>query len=280
MIGARRGLYLMLLPSTVVFGALFVAPMAFFLVISFWRVRIRKIRPDFTLDNYITAFEKYFEVGVFTFSIALAIAATTTVLAFAFAYVIRFKAGRLGQVLLLISLLTMFGGYLMKIYAWKTILGVQGILNTLLITLGVISEPLTALLYTPGAVVVTLVHFLLPLALLPVYASLRGIQEISLEAARDLGANPLQMLLGIVLPQCHQGLFAAFTFSFLIAAGDYITPRYIGGPDTAMIGNFIHSNFGLRFDWPLGSAMSFSILATCAVFLAWLAAVSWWLRRR
>ena len=103
---------------------------------------------------------------------------------------------------------------------------------------------------------------------MPVYASLRGIEYIALEAGRDLGASPWRVLVDIVLPQAQAGLFAAFTFSFLIAAGDYITPRYIGGLDTVMIGNFIQSAFGLRFDWPLGAAMSFSIIASCVLLLA------------
>ena len=265
--GWPLGPYLMLLPALAIFAGLFVAPMAYFFVISFWRVRIRKIIPDLTLDNYVTAFEKYLEVGVFTFSIAFTIAFITTVLSFAFAYVVRFRSGRWETALLLVSLFTLFGGYLMKIYAWKTILGVEGMLNTLLIYVGVLDEPLTVLLYSPGAVTVTLVHFLFPLALLPIYASLRGIEPIALEAARDLGASSRRVIVDVVLPQARPGLFAAFAFSFLIAAGDYITPRYIGGPDTAMVGNFIQSAFGLRFDWPLGAAMSFSIITACVLLL-------------
>lgn len=256
----RAGRYLLALPSTAVFGALFIAPISFFFVISFWRIKRRRMVPDFTFDNYIKTFEEYFEVGVFTFVIALTIAVLTTVLAFGFAYVIRFKAGRFGPLLLFISLVTLFGGYLMKIYAWKTILGTDGILNSLLLIIGVISEPLTVFIYNPGSVIVTLVHFLLPLAILPIFASLRGVQDITLEAARDLGAPPWQVFLGVLLPQCRPGLLAAFAFSFLIAAGDYVTPRFLGGPHTSMIGNFIQSQFGLRFDWPLGAAMSFTIL--------------------
>ena len=264
---SSRKFYLMLLPSALIFVVLFAAPMTFFFIISFWRVRVRKIIPDLTVDNYVRTLEKYLEVGIFTFSIALAIALVTTVFAFAFAYVIRFRSGRWETPLLLVSLFTLFGGYLMKIYAWKTILGVEGILNTLLVGVGILEQPLTAILYSPGAVIVTLVHFLFPLALLPIYASLRSIEYIALEAARDLGASFWRVLLDIVLPQAQPGLFAAFTFSFLIAAGDYITPRYIGGPDAVMIGNFIQSAFGLRFDWPLGAAMSFSIIASCLLLL-------------
>ena len=158
---------------------------------------------------------------------------------------------------------TLFGGYLVKIYAWKTILGKQGIVNSLLVSLDIVDEPLTVFIFNPGAVGITLVHFLLPLAVLPIYGSLRGVSEISLEAARDLGASSWRVFADIVVPQCRTGLLASFAFTFLISAGDYVTPRLLGGPDTAMIGSFIESAFGLRLDWPLGSAMSYTILVIC-----------------
>ncbi len=271
---------LLLLPSLAVFGVLFVAPISLFFVISFWRVKLRRMIPDFTFENYVKTFNEYFEVAVFTFTIALTIAVLTTVLAFSFAYIIRFKAGRFGPLLLFIALVTLFGGYLMKVYAWKTILGIDGILNSLLLGIGVISEPLTTFLYNPGSVVITLIHFLLPLAILPIFASLRGVKDITLEAARDLGANPRQIFSGVLLPQCRQGLLAAFAFTFLIAAGDYVTPRFLGGPHTSMLGNFIQSQFGLRFDWPLGAAMSFTILVVSLGMIVAVRVLLWLPRSR
>ena len=150
-------------------------------------------------------------------------------LGFLYAFIIRFKAGRWGQLLLFIVLTTLFGGYLMKIYAWKTILGNEGLLNTALISMGVIDQPISALLYSPGAIVVTLIHFVLPFAVLPIYASMRGIKDIEIEVARDLGARPLVVLSNIIVPRCRNGLLTAFAFSFLITAGDYVTPLMVGG---------------------------------------------------
>ncbi|MGH6719424.1 MAG: ABC transporter permease [Alphaproteobacteria bacterium] len=253
----------MLAPAAAVFAFLFAAPFAFLFVISFWRVKTFKLRPDFTLANYAETFDKYLDPLIFTVAIAFAIATLTTILAFAYAYLIRFRAGRFGNALLMITLITLFGGYLVKIYAWKTILGKEGILNSALLALGVVSEPLTIFIYNPGAVVVTLTHFLLPLAVLPIYGSLRGVRDITLEAARDLGAGSFRAFRDVVLPQSLPGLSAAFAFCFLISAGDYVTPRYVGGPYTSMIGDFIEGQFSLKFDWPAGAAMSFSILAAC-----------------
>ncbi|MEX2647458.1 MAG: ABC transporter permease [Alphaproteobacteria bacterium] len=253
----------MLGPAAAVLGLLFVAPFAFLFVVSFWRVRTFKLSPDFILDNYVDTFDKYGGSLLFTVAVAATIATLTTTLAFGFGYVIRFKAGRSGNALLMVTLITLFGGYLVKIYAWKTILGTEGILNSALLALGLVAEPLTIFIYNPGAVVVTLTHFLLPLAVLPVYASLRGVRDITLEAARDLGARPARVFLDVILPQCLPGVSAAFAFCFLISAGDYVTPRYVGGPYTSMIGDFIEGQFSLKFDWPSGAAMSFTVLAAC-----------------
>ncbi|MSP83349.1 MAG: ABC transporter permease [Alphaproteobacteria bacterium] len=255
-------------PSGAVFLLLFVAPFAFLFVVSFWRKKMFVLEPDFTLVNYSETLADYGWPLAFTLMIAFAIAVLTTVLAFLFAYAIRFHAGRYANALLFVTLITLFGGYLVKIYAWKTILGTEGILNSALLTLGIVDQPLTVFIYNPGAVVVTLTHFLLPLAVLPVFASLRGVREAGLEAARDLGAGATRVFRDIVVPQCLPGIMAAFTFSFLIAAGDYVTPRYVGGPYTSMIGDFIEGQFSLRFDWPAGAAMSFTILGAGLAIIA------------
>ena len=257
-----------LAPSGLVFLLLFVAPFSVFFVVSFWQVSSFQLRPDFVFDNYVDAVEKYNQVLGFTFSIALTVAIAVTVIGFAFAYAIRFKSGRWGEACLFVTLITLFGGYLAKIYAWKTILGNQGILNSALIGVGIVDEPLPYLLYNPGATALTLGNWLLPLATLPILASLRGVEDITIESAHDLGAGSWRILIDIILPQSRPGLMAAFAFCFLIAAGDFVTPRMVGGPETSMIGVFIQSQFSIRFDWPLGSAMSFLLLATCLAALA------------
>lgn len=276
--GLRR--WLLPLPAGVVFVGLFVAPMAFFFAMSFWTKKAMRIVPDFTISNYVDAVEKYTGVIAATLGIAAATAVLTTLVAFAFAYLIRFKAGRLGLPLLFVTLLTLFGGYLVKIYAWKSILGTHGILNSALMLLGIVEAPLPIFIYNPGAVVVALTYFLLPLAVLPIYGSLRGIDDETIEAARDVGARPHQAFRDVVYPLARPGILAAFTLSFLVAAGDYVTPRFLGGPYTAMIGDFIEQQFSLRFDWPMGSAMSFSVLgASMLVVLAVAALLSWSGRR-
>ena len=268
----RPGTLLMLLPSGAVFVLIFAVPLAYLFVIGFWRKDRFGMVPDATLDNYVETFSEYSSSLVFTFVIALIVAIVTVLLAFCFAYVVRFKAGRHGVLLLFVSLITLFGGYLSKIYVWKTILGETGILNTALLLTGLLDKPTTAFLYNPIAVVITLTHFMLPLAVLPIYGSLRAIDDAPLRAARDLGATPRRVFFDIVLPQCRSGLVAAFALAFLIASGDWVTPNLVGGPYTSMIGTFLEFQYGSRFNRPLGSAMAFVVIAFCLVIVAAVAA--------
>jgi spermidine/putrescine transport system permease protein len=250
----------LLAPAAFIWVALFAAPLASFFLFSFWSVRARMMRPDLTLKNYAATVTEYGDVLIVTLGIAFTIASVTTLLAYAFAWAIRFRAGRFGDMLLFVTLIAIFGGYLVKIYAWKSILGRDGIINGFLVWTGVVDEPLRFLIYSPGAVVVTLTYFLLPLAVLPIYASMRAIPDELIEAARDLGATSLRSSRDIVLPLCERGIGVAFLFSFLISAGDYVTPRFVGG-GASMMGHFIETQFSFGFNWPMGSAMSFTLLA-------------------
>jgi spermidine/putrescine transport system permease protein len=125
---------------------------------------------------------------------------------------------------------------------------------------GAIDEPLGILIYSRGAVVVTLVYFLLPFAVLPIYGSMRAIPDDLIEVARDLGATAFGAARDVVLPLSERGINVAFLFSFLISAGDYVTPRFVGG-GASMMGHFIETQFSFGFNWPMGSAMSFTLLA-------------------
>lgn len=258
----------LLLPAALVYLGVFVAPLVGFLVISFWSVKARIMRPDLTLKNYVATWAEYYDTLANTLAVALAIGAVTTVIAFGFAYAIRFKCGRLETPLLFLTLITLFGGYLVKIYAWKSILGRDGILNQALTGLGLLDRPLDALLYSINGVVITLTYFLLPFAILPIYGSLKAIKPATIDSARDLGASRWAVMRDIILPQCEKGIVVAFTFAFLISAGDYVTPRFVGG-GAAMMGHFIELQFSLGFNWPMGSAMAFTVLAvSLAVIVA------------
>ena len=172
----------LILPAAAVFLALGVGPLLWMFVISFWRVDVFRIAPDLTLRNYIDAVSLHGRALASTMALGIAVAAICTVLSIAVATVIRFAKPRTGQILLFLVLVTLFGGYLTKIYAWKTILGNDGVINSGLLTAGIISTPIEQLLYSPAAVIAAMVGFLLPFAVLPVAGALRAVEMIEIEA--------------------------------------------------------------------------------------------------
>jgi spermidine/putrescine transport system permease protein len=264
--GAGRA-WPLLAPALFLATVLFLAPMLLLFAVSFWSVRSFRLTPGFGFAAWVRFIENYGWLTLYSLAIGLAVAAICTGLGLAFAYAVRFRAGRLGDGLILATLVTLFGGYLVKIYAWKSILGADGLFNQALVHLGIIAEPTPLLLYNRGAVMVALVHFLLPMAILPIYGGLRNIPAEHLEAARDLGASGAKTFFSIVVPQLRGGLFAAFAFCFLLAAGDYVTPLLIGGSGGSMLGQFIALEFSTRFNWPAGAAMSFGLLFACFLVL-------------
>lgn len=274
--GSERRIPWLPLPALAVFAGFFAVPLGLLFIISFWSVKSFQLQPGLSLAAYGRTISQYGDVLATTIGIGLAAAVLCTAIGFVFAYGVRFRAGKWGDGLIFCVLLTMFGGYLVKIYAWKTILAQDGIVNSLLLYLGIVSDPLSWLLYNSFSVILALVYFLLPFAILPLYAALRNVSETTLEAAQDLGASRVQKLLRVVLPQCRSGLFSAFAICFLGAAGDYVTPLFLGSGSGMMIGQFIAQEFSTRFNWPAGAAMSFILMAACALVLA----VAWLLTGR
>ena len=262
-----------LAPALGVFLFLFAVPMTLLFIVRFWSVRNFRLQPDLSLAAWHRFVWDYGGLALYTLAIGMVAGLLCTVIALAFAYAVRFKAGRFGDALILATLITLFGGYLVKVYAWKTILGADGVLNQALMTLRLIDQPASWLIYSRASVLVALVHFLLPFAILPIYAALRNVAQPTIEAARDLGATPAQSFLRVVLPQIRAGLFAAFAFCFLLAAGDYVTPMLLGGTGGSMLGQFVLLEFSTRFNWPAGAALSFGLLAACLTVLALGAAI-------
>jgi spermidine/putrescine transport system permease protein len=150
--------------------------------------------------------------------------------------------------------------YLVRGYAWKTILGSDGVLNGFLQYLHITREPLPALLYSPFAVVLMLTHIYTPFVFLPIYASLELIPRPLIEASEDLGASPRATFFRVILPLSLPGLLAGATFAFVLSLGDFLAPLLVGGPSGTMIANIVQSLFGAAYDWPLGAAISIFIL--------------------
>ena len=257
-----------LTPAIVFYLLFFVVPMVSLFVLSFWRAQGFNIVPDATLGNYakIATSPLYRDVLLRTILVGLVTAGVTVPIAFMISFLMRFVFEQRARLILQLLLVSLFSGYLVRIYAWRTILGKQGLLNSALTWLGLIDQPLEFLIYSNFAVIVTLVGLLLPLAVLPIYSSMANISRDHIEIAADLGSRRLHLVRTILVPMAMPGLRTAFTFTFLLAAGDYVTPSLVGGTRSIMIGNVIADQFrGTGANWPLGAALAF--VTVCSVML-------------
>lgn len=258
-----------LAPALLFLLVFLVGPVAVFFAFSFWTVDGFDLAPTWTLSNYTDALTAPIYQQLFWQTLATAgtAALVTTVIAYAFAHALRFHLMAHQEILVLMVVVALFSGYLVRIYAWRTILGDNGVINQVLVTLGLIQEPLSFLLFSRVATVIVLVNFLIPLAILPIYAALQNVRSEEIEAARDLGASAAGAWWRVTLPLSWGGVFAAFALTFIIAGGDYVTPQLVGGTSGGMIGRSIASTFGTAFNWPLGAALSFLTLAFVLVLL-------------
>lgn len=228
---------------------------------SFWSVRDGQIVRDFTLGNYkqIASSPLYLQVLFRSMKIAGAVTLLALLLGYPVAYYLSFHS-RHKNLLFQLVIVPLWVSYLVRAYAWKTILGSDGVLNTSLQFLHVTHEPVSALLYSPFAVVLTLTHIYTPFAFLPIFASLEHIPRNLIEASHDLGATPLQTFWRVVLPLSLPGVIAGATFAFVLSLGDFLAPILVGGPSGIMISNIVVSLFGAAYDWPLGAAISLCML--------------------
>ncbi len=246
---------------------LFVIPIFVFLIYSFWRIQGFEIVREWTISNYINVAENRVYLILISRSIGMGLitGVVTVILSYpvAYAMVFRMKEGR--EMILLLMILSLFSSYLVRVYAWKTILGSNGVINSVLLSLGLVHEPLRWLIYSQFAVIITLTSVFLPITVLPLYSSLMNIPYSLIEASRDLGAGPGQTFRKVTLPLSMPGMIAGFIFTFVLTAGDYVTPALLGGTDGQMIGNSISSQFGIASNWPLGSAITFFVVIVLVV---------------
>jgi spermidine/putrescine transport system permease protein len=192
------------------------------------------------------------------------------------AYYVAFYVHRRKMLWIILMTLPFWTSYLLRVFAWKVVLGYNGVINSGLISLGVIDKPLEVLIYSPTAVVLTLAHAWAAFAILPIYVSLEKIDKSLLEAAADLGDGPVARFLRVTLPLSLPGVIAAMLMIFIPTVGDYVTPALVGGPDGIMMANLIAAQFGNVNDWPMGAALAIGMMITVAV----IAVVYMWITRK
>ena len=257
------------LPPLLWVGLFLLLPYALMLAHSFWMVRDGFIVHHWNLQNYRTLATNpvYVQVLLRSMRIAASVTLCSLLLGYPLAYYLSFYAGARREILYQLVIVPLWVSYLVRGYAWKTILGSDGVLNSFLQYLHLTNAPVGFLLYSPFAVILMLTHIYTPFVFLPIYAALEHIPRPLVEASQDLGASPLKTFLRVILPLSLPGLLAGATFAFVLSLGDFLAPLLVGGASGTMIANIVQSLFGAAYDWPLGAAISVCILLITVTLL-------------
>jgi len=264
MLDRRATFWALYLPPLFWLGVFFLAPLALMAAFSLRADMSGNILQDWTptLKQYADLFEAgtYWRLLAISVLMALIVAVIATVLAYPVAYFLTFRVGVRASFYLILLLVPFWTSYLLRVMAWKIMLGSNGVINSFLIYAGLIDEPLPALLYNRTAVVITLIYVWIPFAALPILAALQRIDPALFEAAADLGAAPARRFWRVTFPLSLPGVLAAFFLVFIPTVGEYVTPLLVGGSQGSMYGNIIQDFFSKAANWPLGSALSMIML--------------------
>jgi spermidine/putrescine transport system permease protein len=232
-----------------------------------------KLPPVYTLENYRLFFNAcvsqfsglecnpFLYLGIFGHSVRIALMVTfwCILVGYPLAYFMARQRQVWRDALMVLVMLPFWTNFLVRTYALKSVLATEGLLNTFLMNLNLIHQPLD-LLFNEFAVVVGLIYGYLPFAVLPMYTSIEKFDFTLMEAASDLGASPLKAFLRVMLPMTLPGVVAALVLVFVPVVGAFITPDIMGGGKVEMIGTLINRQFGVARNWPFGSAMSLILM--------------------
>jgi len=273
MLGRRGSLRFLAVPPFAWLIVLFVAPLLLAILISF-----RAERGPIDFGSLLQASTVQYEKIVGTPSwlrllatsagMALLVAALATLFAFPIAYFLAFRARDRAPIFLILLLVPAATSFLLRVMAWKVLLGGSGAINSFLIWIGVIQDPIGLLLYSQAAVVITLIYVWIPFAALPIYAALQRVDRSHLEAAADLGAGPWSRFWRVTVALSLPGVLATLFMVFIPTVGEYVTPFLVGGTDGFMYGLLIQDFFSRAGNWPLGSALAVIMLLVTVALVA------------
>jgi len=272
-LGRRGALRFLALPPYVWLAVFFVLPVLLIAAISF-RPEAGPIDFDDPWTFSLAQYQRILETPAYlrrlgmSVLMALLVAGAATILGYPIAYFLAFRARERATFFLILLLIPFAVSYLLRVMAWRLMLGGEGAINSLLQWLGVTSGPVDLLLYSPAAVVITLTYVWIPFAALPIYAALQRIERGHLEAAADLGAGPWSRFWRVTVPLGLPGAVAAFFMVFIPTVGEYVTPSLVGGTEGYMYGNLIQDFFTRAASWATGSALSVIMLLLTLVLVA------------
>lgn len=255
-------LLLGLLPIGVLLVGFFLVPLTIMILYSFWRAEGFEIVHSWTLENYAKFFilPAYTKVLFRTFTISAIVTALSLVIGYPFAYfLVRYTPARWQQLFLVLVILPFWTSYLLRVYAWMSILGDKGLINQALMLTGIIDEPIRVFLYNQYAVTLVSLYLYVPFAIITLYASLEKFDFTQMHAAADLGATPWEAFRNVLLPQTKAGFITGAIFIFIPMLGEYATPTLVGGAEGALIANLVVNLFR-GFQFPQGAAITFVVV--------------------
>jgi len=263
-LGERGQLACLLLPPLLTLLILFVAPISLMAMYGFWAIDENYlIEQSLQLTQYEKIAQDPLYLGTLLSSAGMALMTTVGALALALPlayYVVRFVPPRWRVLLVLALIVPGWVSVLIRTYSWNLVIGEAGLMNWLLLSAGLIQEPIK-LLFTKTSVVIGLIYIYLPYMLVPIYASIERLDDSILEAAENLGAGAIRRFLHVTLPLIAPGIVAGCVITFIPAMGEYVVPNMLGGLKGMMYGNLITTAFS-NFDWPFGSALSMVLLVS------------------
>lgn len=259
-------------------------PIGAIILFSFWTQEFMTLDTTFTLANYREIWEKPIFAALLQRSLFVSgcVTLVTVILAFPVAYFVSFHvAPERKSLWLFLITIPFWTSYLIRVFLWKVILGYNGVVNTGLINIGLIDEPLTFILYNVNAVIITLAHAFAPFAILPIFVSLEKIDRSLLEASQDLGESKFTTFFRVTLPLAMPGVVAAVLIVFIPTIGDYVTPELMGGAGGKLVANMIQTQFLALNNAPLGAALAIvAMICVTAISLLFVFLNRRWLRGR
>jgi spermidine/putrescine transport system permease protein len=264
---ARKRSILLVVPATVWLVIFAVAPVLLLFAMSFWTSSIFGTTPDFTFENYAVLIEDpiYLQVLAQTLRIAATVTIISLIVSYPMAYFIATRPPTTKSVFLVLLFLPFWSSYVVRTFVWLPMLGRAGLVNAVLLEIGIIDAPLDWLLYNEGTTHVALVYVYTLFMTLPIYLSLDKLDPKLIEAAADLGAGPWHTFRRVVLPLSMPGVLSGCVMVFLLACGAYVTPQLLGGTTGIMFGNIIAPQYTVTNNWALGAALS--VVLILVVFL-------------
>ncbi|MBM3600740.1 MAG: ABC transporter permease [Alphaproteobacteria bacterium] len=254
--------WLLILPSVVLMAAFYLYP----LVKVLW---ISVTEPSLGLDNYERLFTSASVQRMLTVTLRISLITTgvSMVLAYIVAYVMVHSSERVQRWMIFFVLVPFWISVLVRAFAWVTLLRGEGIVNNLLIGAGFLAEPL-ALVRNELGVIIGMIHYMVPFAILPLYANMRGIDQRLVAASRGLGATPIQAFLRVFLPLSLPGIVGAGVLVFIFSTGFYVTPAILGGGKVFMIAEYIAVQINETLRWGLGTMLASTLMIFVFVLMA------------